>query len=323
MTNEFTLIQHYLQPLASNTGAYRLQNDAAVFSTPEGFDTVVTCDALTENVHFLPNTPSSLLAKKLLRVNLSDMAAMGGIPRYYLIAAVLPDSTGDDWWKDFCQSLQEEQTMFSVSLLGGDTVSHTGPLSLSLTLLGEAPQGEALRRDTAQVGDTIYVSGTIGDAALGLQLLQNTLSANPEDAAFLTDRYHLPQPRLALGQALAHTVTCAMDISDGLVGDLQHICTASGIGATVYADRIPLSGAVSSLLQQNASLLETILTGGDDYELLFTAPPGMESAIAALSQKTNTPITAIGTIEAAPGVRASDAEGNPLTLQRTGFRHFE
>ena len=317
---EFGLIDRLLKPLAAGyPGALGLTDDAALVRVPAGRELVVAKDAMVAGVHFLPDDPAELVAGKLLRVNLSDLAAMGATPLGYLTALARPRGLDDEWLRRFAAGLAADQGRFGCHLLGGDTVSTPGPLTLSLTILGTVPEGLALRRSGARAGDRVWVSGTLGDAALGLRVLKGL--ALPEDETLqLVDRYRTPQPRLALGQALLGVATAAMDVSGGRAADLGHIAEASGVTAAVEAEALPLSEAGRGC----PGAREAALAGGDDYELLFTAPPEADGRLAAISRELGLPLTRIGRIEAgaAGTVRVLDAGGAELRLEQVGWRHF-
>jgi thiamine-monophosphate kinase len=316
---EFAFIAKHLRPLAADSpGALDLLDDAALLDPPQGAELVLTKDAMVAGVHFLADDPPAQIAQKLLRVNLSDLAAMGAAPLAYLLALARAKDTAEAWLAEFCHGLAQDQAEFGIALLGGDTVSTPGPLTLSLTAIGQLPQGQALRRSTARAGDDIWVSGTLGDSALGLKVLQGELEAPPEVRAHLTRRYRLPSPRLALGQALRGIASAALDISDGLLADLGHILETSQVGAEIQADALPLSPAARAL----PGAREAALAGGDDYELLFTAPPERRPRIAVLSERLALPLTRIGRIERGAGVRALDEEGCEMSVAATGWQHF-
>jgi thiamine-monophosphate kinase len=315
---EFELIDRLLRPLAAGLpGALGLGDDAAVIDPPEGCSLVLAKDAMVADVHFLASDPAELVAGKLLRVNLSDLAAMGATPMAYLLAIARPATIDDRWLRGFARGLARDQERFALHLAGGDTVSTPGPLVLSLTILGTVAKGRYLSRRGARPDDRVYVSGTLGDAACGLRVLTG-LAATDEIALPLIDRYRTPQPRLELGRALIGLATAAIDISDGLLADLGHILAQSGVGAELEAARLPLSPAARSL----PGALAAALTGGDDYELLFTAPPAAAAAIDALAQRLGLAITAIGRITGKTGLTVRDASGAPLRLERPGWRHF-
>ena len=326
MPGEFELIARYFAPLAAAApGAFGLGNDAATLDPETGHSVVVTTDAMVEGVHFLADDPADLVARKLLRVNLSDLAAMGARPAGYVLTLALPPRVDEPWIAAFAEGLRSDQDAFGIVLLGGDTVRTPGALTMTLTALGQMPMGTALTRSGAQAGDLVYVSGTIGDGALGLKALRGELSGIGEaDRVALVDRYHLPRPRLALGRALADQklATAALDVSDGLVADLGHIATGSGLAARIEAVAVPLSAAARTALDRDHSLREAILTGGDDYELLFTATPAQAPAIAALAATLDLPLTRIGAMAAGSGIRVVDETGAAIPLAKAGWTHL-
>ncbi|MBW6396511.1 thiamine-phosphate kinase [Roseomonas sp. HJA6] len=317
---EFALIARHFLPLAGE-GALGLSDDAALLDVPPGRQLVLAADAMIAGVHFLPDDPPNTIGRKLLRVNLSDLAAMGAVPLGYLMTTAFRRGTTDDWIAGFVAGLAEDQRSFGLAALGGDTVTTPGPTCLSLTILGSVAPGRAIRRVGARPGDDIWVSGTIGDGALGLRVLRGEL---PDDAAgHLARRYRLPEPRLALGQAIAGVIHAGMDVSDGLVQDLGHLCRAAGCGAELDAAAVPLSPAAAALIAGDAALLPAILTGGDDYELLFTAAPTAAAAVQGASRAAAVPVTRIGRmVEGAPEVQVRGADGRVLTLTRGGWSHF-
>jgi len=318
---EFGVIADLLAPLAAD-GAFDLTDDAALLpELPPGQGWVVTKDAMIAGVHFLPDDPPDLIARKLLRVNLSDLAAMGAVPVGYLLATAWTAETDRDWISRFVAGLAADQATYGIGLYGGDTVSTPGPLGLSLTALGTAARDGLLRRNGAQPGDDIYVSGTLGDAALGLRLLQGDLAVEPEHAAFLSRRYRLPEPRCALGPALVGIATAAQDISDGLLADLGHIARQSGVGAEIHLELLPLSVAAREALVERPDLAQLPLHGGDDYELVFTAAPENRDRISAAARQSGTAVSRIGRILAGETVQAL-AAGRPLPARKTGWQHF-
>ena len=316
---EFGFIERHLRPLAQGKpGALDLADDAALLEPAAGMQLVIAKDAMVEGVHFLPHDPAGEIAQKLLRTNLSDMAAMGATPTGYLLALMRPKRLPPEWLERFCQGLAEDQAVFGVTLLGGDTVSTPGPLALSATMLGETPRGQGLRRGGARVGDDVYVSGTLGDAALGLKVLQGRLSPPMTASNFLISRYRLPAPRVELGEVLRGLAHAAIDISDGLLADLGHLLEVSGRGAVVQAHHLPISKAAAS----QRGNLEAALGGGDDYELLFTAHPEQRPALRAIGQELSLPLTVIGQITEAPGLDVLDANGHSIAIDELGWRHF-
>ena len=313
---EFELIARLFAPLSHNfPGAYGLEDDVAYLDPKGGIlgadeELVLKTDGIVSGIHFLPDDVGDLVARKLLRVNLSDLAAKGARPLVYTLAVFLPSAITYAWLEQFAHGLKADQDEFGIVLVGGDTDRTPGPLALSLTAIGAIPSGKRLLRSAAKIGDAIFVSGTIGDGTLGLKVVQGKLLDLPQSArAFLADRYRLPQPRLELGRRLRGLVHATMDISDGLIGDLQHICDASHVGACVEAARVPLSEATRTALSSDAGLIENVLSGGDDYELLFTAPVEHQERLAALGHELGVPITRIGRIDDGTGVRIIDAHG--------------
>ena len=321
---EFDLIDRFFKPLSRAVpGAFALGNDGALLTPPTGSGLVVTKDLMVAGVHYPEGEEPSILARRLLRVNLSDLAAMGATATAYALGFALPVDVGDAWVEAFAAGLARDQAAFGVALIGGDTVATAGPAVLSLTAFGIAETGACLPRAGAREGDDIYVSGTIGDATLGLRAVQGGLAALPPgDRAALAERFRLPEPRLALGTALVGLATCAIDVSDGLVADLGHITERSGVAARVRADAVPLSDPARRALAAGEADIADLVTGGDDYELLFCTPPSKREAVDALGRRFGLALTHIGGIEAGQGVTVSDADGQPLALARTGYRHF-
>jgi len=323
---EFELIARYFAPLAAaEEGAFALGDDAAVLAMEPGRRLVVTTDTLIESVHFTADTPPEAIAAKLLRVNLSDLAAMGARPRAYTLSAALGEEIDGPWLEGFAAALAREQETFSITLVGGDTTATPGPLALTLCALGDVPEGRELRRSGARPGDAVFVSGSIGDAALGLKALLGELAGlGAGERDMLIGRYHLPQPRLELGQCLRGLANAAADVSDGLVADLGHICATSRTGAAIEAARVPLSAAARAAIAADESLIGAALTGGDDYELVFAVPGGAAGEVALLGTRLDLPLTEIGRItdEEGEGVRVLDRKGNVIPLGAGGYRHF-
>ncbi|EFH12715.1 thiamine-phosphate kinase [Teichococcus cervicalis] len=316
---EFSLIAKHFAPLAG-PGALGLLDDAAVLAPPPGRELVLAADAMVAGVHFLPDDPPETLGRKLLRVNLSDLAAMGAAPLGYLMTVALPRGTPDSWLAGFAAGLAEDQREFGIHVLGGDTVSIPGPVTLSLTILGHVAPGAALRRAGARVGDEVWVSGSIGDGMLGLAALRGEV---PDAEGYLASRYRLPRPRLALGQALAGLAHAAMDVSDGLVQDLGHLCRAGGCGAVLRAGDVPLSPDAAALVTAQPGLLPRLLSGGDDYELLFAAAPGAAPAIQAAASACGVAVSRIGHFVAGEAlVTVLDEAGAELPPGTGGWSHF-
>lgn len=326
--SEFQQIADLFAPLAASApGALGLKDDAALLVPPAGQQLVVTVDAILSGVHYLPDDPPDLVARKLVRVNLSDLAAMGATPAGMLLACAFPRDCPDAWVEAFAAGLALDVAEFGCPVIGGDTVATPGPATFSLTALGWAPTGQALLRRGARAGDLIAVTGTIGDGAVGLWAAQGRLAGLgvPADVcAALAARYHLPQPRLAIGQALRGLASAAMDISDGLVQDLGHVCAASGVSAEIRLEAVPLSAALQTARDHTHIADELILTGGDDYELLVTIPPENWPEVAA--RLGDLVPTVIGVCReddsAAETVRVLDRQGQPMKLAATGWQHF-
>ena len=319
---EFGRIREYFAPLAG-LGSLELTDDAALLDCPPGYRLVVTVDQLVEGVHFLPDDPPDLVARKLMRRNLSDLAAMGATPRHYLVTSALPQTHDDDWVRRFAAGLAEDQHRYGLALLGGDSTSTPGPAALTLTAIGHVASGREIRRNGAQPGDHIWVSGTIGDAFLGLKALRGEFAGlAPEHRDALAARFRLPEPRCNLGPSLIGIAHAMIDVSDGLVADLGHICETSGVAAIVELPCVPLSPAARELVAGDAALPAALVTGGDDYELLFAAPPDADDEIVSLSRGLKQPITRIGAIETGMGVKVIDGDGREVSLATPGWRHF-
>jgi len=314
---EFALIARHFRPLAG-PGALDLSDDAALLDPPAARQLVLAADAMVAGVHFLPDDPPGTIGRKLLRVNLSDLAAMGAAPLGYLMTCGFPRDTPEDWIAGFVAGLATDQAEFGLTALGGDTVSTPGPATFSLTILGTVAPGHALRRTGARPGDELWVSGTVGDGALGLLVLTGRLPPDPH----LIDRYRLPQPRLALGQALFGLAHAAMDVSDGLAQDLGHLARAADCAAELHSAAVPLSLSARAALDNDPALIARILGGGDDYELLFAAAPGDAARIRDAAAAAQTPVTRIGRFLDGTGIRVLDAGGEELSLPTAGWSHF-
>jgi len=320
--DEFARIARFFAPLAA-PGGLRLLDDVGLIPGPKGEEYVLKTDAIVEGVHFRSDDPPAQIAQKLLRVNLSDLAAKGAVPVGYLLVTCLPQSCGEVWLGEFAKGLAADQKRFGIKLYGGDSTATPGPATLSVAAFGKVKRGKAILRSGAKPGDLVYVSGTLGDAALGLAVLKGELAAlKPEARDFLIRRYRLPEPRLKLGRALAGLAHAAADISDGVVADLGHVCTASKLGATIEAKLLPLSKAARAAISAEPERIFAALCFGDDYELVFAVPEKSEKRIAALSRKLGIPLTRIGRFEKGKGVRVLDAAGKPAILPQAGYRHF-
>jgi thiamine-monophosphate kinase len=323
---EERLIARYLRPLATHPGALGLIDDAAVLTPPPGCDLVLTTDGVIAGVHFFPNDPAEDIGRKALRMNLSDLAAKGAKPLGFLLSLALPAGTDEGWIAGFAAGLGDDAERYGCPLLGGDTDHTPGPISVSIAAFGVVPHGQMVRRSTAKVGDSIVVTGTIGDAALGVKLRGDAnLSArwrlSTAMAHHLQDRYVLPQPRNALAEAVLHHATAAMDISDGLAGDLGKLCRASAVAAEIDVARVPLSDAASAVIAAEPALIETALTGGDDYEIVLTLAPEKLAAFRAAGDAAGVPVTEIGRVQKGEGARFL-VEGKALTFTRPAYSHF-
>lgn len=324
LPREFDRIDRLFRPLAAGfPGALGLGDDAALIDPPPGTQLVVTSDAMVEGVHFLADWRPQDIAAKLLRTNLSDLAAMGAAPLAYTLTVALPRAVEDEWLAGFCEGLAGDQAAFGIHLAGGDSVSTAGPPSFTITAFGTVPTGTAIRRNGAKPGDVLFVTGTLGDAALALaHMLDGQEIADPTDREALLQRLLRPTPRLAFGPALRAHATAALDISDGLVQDVGHIARASGVAINIAAANLPRSAAAQRLLDAAPQLLETALIGGDDYEIAFTVPPQSRASLLGAAARAGVPVTAIGRVVAGAGAGLVDAAGNAIALSRSGWSHF-
>lgn len=283
---------------------------------------VFTKDTLVAGIHFFENDDPNLIAQKALRVNLSDLASMGAEPKGYLLSLALPMSgfNLESWLELFVSGLKEDQNRYGLRLWGGDTVSTSGPITISVTAIGQVNHGINMSRSNAEVGDDIYVSGTLGDSAGGLIILQNDL--DQQSYQYLINRYHLPKPRVKLGKRLTAVATSMMDISDGLMGDLAHICENSAVGAIIYNEKIPNSEAFGNLLATNDEYSHLAWSGGDDYELLFTSAPENDHILTSLSDELDVQITKIGEVVSGQRVILLNGDGSEVADTEKGFSHF-
>jgi len=325
-SGEDALIARYFKPLATDPGAFGLVDDAAVLK-PSDQEIVVKTDAIVEGVHFLPDDPPDTVARKALRVNLSDLAAKGATPAGFVLTLALR-SADDAWLAPFARGLGEDAHAFGCPLLGGDTVSTSGPQMISVAALGHVPAGRMVRRSGARPGDRVMVTGTIGDAILGLDVLKGgeiakALAADPAAREMLISRYRLPRPRNVLALAIREHASAAMDVSDGLAGDLAKLCTASRVSAVIDTPNVPLSAHAAALVACGVVAIEALLTGGDDYEILCTAPESRCEALIQAGRSAGVPIIPIGTIVAGSDTpRFLDTQGRELSLNRLSYSHF-
>jgi thiamine-monophosphate kinase len=324
-SGEDSLIARYFRPLATDPGAFGLDDDAAALR-PDGSDIVVTTDAIVEGVHFLPGDPPDTVARKALRVNLSDLAAKGATPAGFVLTLALrnPDEA---WLKPFAAALGEDAAQFCCPLLGGDTVSTPGPLMISVTAFGRVPPGKMVHRSGAKAGERVMVTGTIGDAALGLAILRgekmDTAESGNAACEALIGRYRVPQPRTAMAEIVRDYASASMDVSDGLAGDLAKLCGVSGVSAVIDVASIPLSEAAMDLVSRGIVGLETLIAGGDDYEILCTLPEDRVAAFVQAARDAGIAVSSIGTVIAGSAVpKFMDGKGTEIALERRSYSHF-
>jgi thiamine-monophosphate kinase len=323
---EDRLIARYFAPLATHPGAFGLTDDAAAIAPPPNCDLVVTTDGVIAGVHFFPDDPPGMVSRKVLRMNLSDLAAKGAKPLGFIMSVALPAKIDEAWLQAFAAGLGEDAKLYHCPLLGGDTDRTPGPVSVSITAFGAVPHDAMVRRSTAKAGDCIAVTGTIGDSALGVRLRQDDTLGRKwrlTDAmqAQLKQRYLLPQPRNVLAEAVLRHASAAMDISDGLVGDVAKLCRASAVAADIDVARVPFSDAVRAAVAADPAVIEPALTGGDDYEILLTLAPDRLAAFSAEAKNAGVAVTEIGRVTAGQGARFL-RDGKPLAFARPSYSHF-
>lgn len=325
---EEDIVQSFLAPLAAGlAGAHGLTDDCAALTPPPGEDLVLKTDAIAAGVHFFPDDPAAAIGWKALAVNVSDLAAKGARPLAYLMSLSFPEAPTRAWMAAFADGLSEAQAAFGCHLAGGDTDRRPGPLSITIMIIGAVPAGRMVARGAARPGDRLYVSGTLGDSALGLALrldpgLASALQLDAADAAVLIDRYLRPRPRMALAAALLAHASAAMDLSDGLIKDLGRMAKASGTGATVALARVPVSDAARRMLERDPARQEAVIAAGDDYEILAAVAPAAAARFEAAAAAAGVAVTAIGEVTAGAGVSVLDAQGRTVQLARTGWDHF-
>ena len=322
---EDELIRTFFVPLAG-AEALGLRDDAACLAASDR-QTVVTKDMLVAGVHFFADDPPDAIARKALRVNLSDLAAKGATPQGFLLGLALPRDWTAEWLAAFAAGLGADARLFGCPLLGGDTVAIDGPLTLSVTALGRVDPGAFVPRPGAQAGDVLFVSGTIGDAALGLDVRHRagwTHTLSDEDRDVLRGRYLYPQPRLDLMPVLRDHARSAMDVSDGLAGDLTKMLALDGLTATIHVADVPTSAAAAGALARHPALIATVLAGGDDYEILCAVPPDAAASFARAAVSAGVPVARLGTIATGSGAapRFLLASGAPVAFAHASFQHF-
>jgi len=323
MSAEDHLIARFFKPLASHRGALDLSDDAAFLTLPSGCDLVLKADAIIGGIHFFPDDAAHTVASKALRVNLSDLAAKGARPLGFLLSLAIPKGIGEDWLSGFAEGLRGDSVLFGCPLFGGDTDRTPGPITVSIAMFGTVPEGTMVRRAGAMPGDRVFVSGTIGDAALGVMVRGGkSWKLSEAQRKHLLSRYLLPQPRNALAETVRTHANAAMDISDGLVGDFAKLCRVSGVSADIEVARIPVSDAAKAVITSDPAILETAITGGDDYEVICTVPAAKADSFRAAAKAAQVAVTEIGEIKAGKGARFLDGEGQALTFKRASFSHF-
>ena len=320
MMSEFDLIARYFtRPAHTPAVSLAVGDDCALLQARAGYELAISTDMLVEGRHFFQHADANALGHKSLAVNLSDLAAMGAEPLAFTLALALP-KLDENWLSAFSDGLFALAEQHNIALIGGDTTK--GPLTISITIFGEIPTGKALRRNRAQAGDDIWVSGTLGDARLALSAMQDKLTLEATALNQAAQHLHRPTPRNALGLALRDIAHAAIDVSDGLLGDLQHVLKQSNIGATLQAEDLPF-GAILKSTQTTNVCHEFALNGGDDYELCFTAPTTKREAVQHAAAMSNTVVTRIGQITAAREVKIVNAAGEALAIKANSYDHFK
>jgi thiamine-monophosphate kinase len=327
-SGEDRLIARYFRPLARHPGALALADDVAVYSPPDGTDLLLKTDSVVGGVHFFADDPADCVARKALRVNLSDLAAKGGEPAGFLLALALPESVSDDWLSLFAEGLKADAENYRCPLMGGDTDRTPGPITISIAAIGILPHGTIVRRRGARPGDRVFVTGTIGDAALGLLIRRDAAVAErwklgAAERAHLISRYRLPEPRNTLATIVRRYASAAMDVSDGLAGDLAKLCAASGVSAEIDSRSVPLSQAAKMALASDPALLSTILTGGDDYELIGAVAREKAESFQRDCAEAGVPASEIGQFTEGDGPpKFLDRNRRPIAFERLSYSHF-
>lgn len=328
LRGEDSIIQEFLAPLAAGyPGAFGLKDDCATIAPLPGHELVVKTDPVVEGVHFLRGTAPEDIAWRALAVNVSDLAGKGASAVGYLMALALPETPKREWLARFASGLGEAQHAFGCHLMGGDTDCRPGPLSVSITVFGSVPTGRMVRRGTAQAGDHLFVTGTLGDAALGLALLKEAalaqrLGLEAGETSELVHRFLRPRPRLALGPLLLGHASAAMDLSDGLMKDCGRMCAASGVAAQLRVDALPLSDPARKAVAKDAAWFQAVAAAGDDYEILVAVPGAKVDSFVEGAAALDFPVTRIGEVRAGSGVRMERPDGSEMIFERTGWDHF-
>lgn len=325
---EDSIIQEFLAPLAAGyPGAFGLKDDCATIAPLPGHELVVKTDPVVEGVHFLAGTAPEDIAWRALAVNVSDLAGKGATPIGYLMALALPQAPERAWLQAFAAGLAQAQAAFGCHLIGGDTDCGPGPVTVSITVFGSVPTGRMVRRGTAQAGDHLFVTGTLGDAALGLALLKEAalaqrLGLEAGETLELVHRFLRPRPRLALGPLLLGYASAAMDLSDGLMKDCGRMCAASGVAAQLRVDALPLSDPARKAVAKDAAWFQAVAAAGDDYEILVAVPGAKVEGFVKGAAALDFPVTRIGEVRSGSGVRMERPDGSEMIFERTGWDHF-
>lgn len=328
ISSEEDLIERYLRPLAAGfPGAFDLMDDCAALQPVAGEDLVLSVDAVAAGVHFFADDDAADIGWKALAVNVSDLAGKGARPVAYLMSLAFAEAPEHAWMASFAKGLAEAQAAFGIALAGGDTDRRAGPTSITITAIGAVPAQRYLTRRDAHAGDALFVSGTLGDAALGLRLRRRDGSGSSwglpvEQQAELVSRYLRPQPRLGLRTALLSCASAAMDISDGLAKDLGRLCKASGLGAAVALNDLPLSKAAAAVVQADPADWQLVVGGGDDYEILAAVPESLATDFREMAAAGGVEVTQIGMLDGRDGVSLVSPDGAPFALAHTGWEHF-
>jgi len=322
LSGEQRLIRDFFQPIATHPGALGLTDDVGVLTPPPGCEVVLKTDAIVGAVHFAPDDPADDVARKALRVNLSDLAAKGARPLGFLLALTLPGDVTQAWLEGFAEGLRTDSVRYGCPLFGGDTDRTPGPISIAVAMFGAVPQGTLVRRSGASPGDRVFVTGTLGDAALGLALRQGaSWPLSEPQRRHLASRYVLPRPRTLVADAVRSHATASIDLSDGLARDLATVCRTSEVGADIDLRRLPLSPAAAAVGALDPTALATVVAGGDDYEILCTVPAVHVDSFRTAARAVGVPVTDIGVIVTGSRPVYTGPEGRPFAAP-AGFSHF-
>ena len=319
--NEFQIISDFFSPLVKEKSSFSLLEDAATLCTGEEDEFVISTDMLVSGIHFLPYDKPQDIACKSIRVNISDVISKGARPKYYFLSIALPNDLGDDWIESFSIGLSHEQKIYDISLMGGDTVSTKGPLTINIVCFGIIKKNKMIKRSGAKAGDNLYVTGEIGSSRVGLEIIEENIYVNDHHKDYFLNKYRFPSPRHELGPKLVDIASSSIDISDGLISDLNHICKASNVGAKLNYFSIPKSGFIGALSISENKMNDILLNGGDDYEILFTSKTANHEKILNLSKSFGVNITKIGMIEDGKGIEIFDENYQKIDTILDGYKH--